>query len=309
MSFLYFLEGLRTPFLDKFFSAITNLGGETALLAMGLALFWCVDKRMGYYALTTGLSGTVLNQFLKLAFRIPRPWVRDPNFSIVESARADAGGYSFPSGHTQNSVSVFGAIAIEAKRRWIRITAIVLAVLIPLSRMYLGVHTPADVMVAAVSSILLLFVFRPLVYSKNPRVFPITLAVLSALSAAFCLYAELFSFPADIDPENLQEGVKNAYTLLGAFLGFLVVYLADEKRLHFSTEAIWWAQLLKLFLGLALVVAAKILLKAPLLILFRGHNAASAIRYFLLVLLSGLVWPLTFPWFSRLGPQNSRESH
>lgn len=306
MSFLYFLEGLRTPFLDKLFSAITNLGGETALLAIGLALFWCVDKRMGYYALTTGLSGTVLNQFLKLAFRISRPWARDPNFTIVESARADAGGYSFPSGHTQNSVSVFGAIATETKRRWVRVLAIVLAILVPFSRMYLGVHTPQDVLMAAASSLVLLFVFRPLVYSKNPRVLPVTLGVLAALSAAFCLYAELFPFPADIDSDNLQEGVKNAYTLLGAFLGFLVVYLIDEKYLRFSTEALWWAQILKLFLGLALVVAAKILLKAPILALCGGHSAASAIRYFLLVLLAGLVWPLTFPWFSRLGRKNPR---
>ena len=309
MSFLYVLEGLRTPFWDKLMSAITNLGGETALLAIGLALFWCVDKRMGYYALTTGLSGTVLNQFLKLAFRIPRPWVRDPGFTIVESARADAGGYSFPSGHTQNSVSVFGSIAVEAKHRWLRIVSIALAILVPFSRMYLGVHTPLDVGIAAASSLLLLCLFRPLVYSENPRVLPVTLGVLSALSFAFCLYVELFPFPADVDPANLREGVKNAYTLLGAFLGFFVVYLVDEKHLRFSTDAIWWAQILKLFLGLALVVAAKILLKAPLLALCGGHSGASALRYFLLVLLAGLVWPLTFPWFSRMGRRNSSSTH
>lgn len=309
MSFLYFLEGLRTPLWDKIFSAVTNLGGETALLAIGLALFWCVDKRLGYFALTTGLSGTVLNQFLKLAFRVPRPWVRDPNFTIVESARADAGGYSFPSGHTQNSVSIFGALALESRRRWIRIAGVVLAVLVPFSRMYLGVHTPMDVLVAAASSLVLLLVFRPIVYSRNKKTLPITLGVLSVLSAAFCLYTELFPFPQDIDPANLREGVKNAYTLLGAFLGFLVVYLVDERHLHFSTEALWWAQLLKLFLGLALVVGAKILLKAPLTALCGGHNAASAIRYFLLVLLAGLVWPLTFPWFSRLGRRNPSQGH
>lgn len=309
MTFLYFLAKLRTPLGDGFFSAVTNLGGETALLAIGLALFWCVDKRMGYYALCTGLSGTVLNQFLKLAFRIPRPWVRDPGFTIVESARTGAGGYSFPSGHTQNSVSIFGSVAIATKRRWIRIIAIVLAVLVPFSRMYLGVHTPQDVLVAAAGSLVLLLVFRPLVYSKDPRVLPVTLGGLTVLSAAFCLYAELFPFPADIDPDNLQEGIKNAYTLLGAFLGFLVVYLADEKHLRFPTNAIWWAQILKLFLGLALAVAAKALLKAPLLALCGGHSAASAIRYFLLVLLAGIVWPLTFPWFSRLGRKKPRVDH
>ena len=87
------------------------------------------------------------------------------------------------------------------------------------------------------------------------------------------------------------------------------MYLADEKHLRFPTNAIWWAQILKLFLGLALVVAAKALLKAPLLALCGGHSAASAIRYFLLVLLAGIVWPLTFPWFSRLGRKKPRVGH
>ena len=50
--------------------------------------------------MTVGFFGTLVNQFLKLVCRVPRPWVRDPNFTIVEAARADATGYSFPSGHT-----------------------------------------------------------------------------------------------------------------------------------------------------------------------------------------------------------------
>ena len=71
-------------------SGITHLGGRTAFLAVAIFIFWCVDKHEGYYLLTVGFLGTVLNQFLKLLCRIPRPWVLDPDFTIVESARAEA---------------------------------------------------------------------------------------------------------------------------------------------------------------------------------------------------------------------------
>lgn len=301
LTILYALEKIRVPFLDRFMQAVTDLGGEAAFLAIALFLFWCVDKRLGYYTLMTGFLGTVLNQFLKLAFRIPRPWVRDPNFTIVESARAEATGYSFPSGHTQNAVGTFGCIAATTKRAWVRVISIALAVLVPFSRLYLGVHTPLDVGVSAVLALIFIAILHPVVYGKSRRALPVVLGGMTVLSFAFVLYAEFFPFPEDMDPDNLASGVKNAYTLLGALLGMLVVYFADEKRLHFSTQAPWPAQLLKFLPGLALVVLLKALLKAPLLTLCGGHDLGNALRYFLLVLFAGLVWPLTFPWFAKLG--------
>ena len=117
MHFLRLLEGVRLPALDVFFGAVTYLGDELAFMVLAFALFWCVDKRTGYYAFVAGLFGTIGNQFLKIVCRIPRPWVLDPDFTIVESARAAATGYSFPSGHTQNAVSTFGAAAVMT-RRW-----------------------------------------------------------------------------------------------------------------------------------------------------------------------------------------------
>ena len=90
MEFLYFLEGLRTPWLDAAMSAVTHLGGELVFLVVALVMFWCLDKRQGYYLLSVGFMGTLVNQFLKITCRVPRPWIRDPYFSIVESARAEA---------------------------------------------------------------------------------------------------------------------------------------------------------------------------------------------------------------------------
>ena len=79
MSFLYFLEGLRNPALDAFFAAVTHAGEETLFIVFGMLLFWCVSKKHGYYLLLVSFAGTIINQFLKLWFRIPRPWVRDPS--------------------------------------------------------------------------------------------------------------------------------------------------------------------------------------------------------------------------------------
>ena len=92
MSFLYFLEDLRNPVFDFFFSLITLFGEETLFMAVGMIVFWCVDKYQGYFLLCIGFLGTVLNQFLKIFCRVPRPWIKDPNFTIVESAREAATG-------------------------------------------------------------------------------------------------------------------------------------------------------------------------------------------------------------------------
>ena len=145
MNLLYALERLRTPFWDAVFSAVTHLGEETVFMVAAILIFWCVSKEEGYYLLLMGFFGTVVNQFLKLLFRIPRPWVRDPDFTIVESARAQATGYSFPSGHTQNAVATFGGIARSTRRPWVRWTCVAVLLAVSFSRLYLGVHTPLDV--------------------------------------------------------------------------------------------------------------------------------------------------------------------
>ena len=103
-----------------------------------------------------------------------------------------------------------------------------------------------------------------------------------------------------MDAENLASGTKNAYTLLGALLGFLVVYTVDEKWINFSTNAVWYAQILKVSIGLLLVLAVKAGLKEPLNFLL-GEMAGRAARYFLIVIVAGVVWPLSFRWFAKLG--------
>ena len=295
MKVLYALESIRTPWLDTVMAAITHLGEETVFMVAALFVFWCVSKRHGYYLLAVGFAGTVLNQFLKLLFRIPRPWVLDSDFTIVESARAQATGYSFPSGHTQNAIGTFGGIARFTRRKWVRVAAIVVAVLVPLSRMYLGVHTPLDVGVAAVIAVALVFALYPLMECSDSRngVMGAVLAVMLALAAGYLLFVSLYPFPADVDAANLASGVENAWKLLGATVGMLVGWWLDVRFIHFDTRAVWYVQLIKLVGGLALLLGIRAALKAPLAAAL-GAGAGGAVRYGVMVLFAAAVWPMVF---------------
>ena len=303
MGFLRLLESIRVPALDGLMQAVTECGGETVFMVLAVTIFWCVNKRCGYYIFTVGFFGIIINQFLKLTFRIPRPWVLDPNFTIVESARAGATGYSFPSGHTQNAVGTFGGIARFTKKRWLRIVCIALVVLIPFSRMYLGVHTPLDVGVSFLVALALIFALYPLFSSEERQskaMWFVLLAVI-VLAAAYLVFVLAYAFPADVDAENLADGTKAAFTMAGAVLGLLLVYAVDHDKLRFDTKAPLLGQILKLVLGLALLLAIKAGLKAPLHAMLGGSYAADMVRYFLMVAFAGCVWPVTFPLFARIG--------
>lgn len=303
MDILYALEKIRTPFWNGVMSAVTQLGGEVIFIVAAVVVFWCVSKWEGYYLMTIAFCGTVLNQFLKLICRVPRPWVRDPNFTIVESARAEATGYSFPSGHTQNAVGLFGGMARWGGRRWVRLGLTALALVIAFSRMYLGVHTPADVGVSLVLAAALVLGLYPLMRraQEKPRYMGYVLAAMLVVSGAFVVFVEAYGFSADTDAENLASGIGNAWKMLGAVAGMTLAWLLDRRYIHFETQAVWWVQVIKVAVGMALLLAIKSGLKAPLLVLLGHEGLAGGVRYFLLVLVAGAVWPLVFRPMSKWG--------
>lgn len=302
MSFLYFLEGIRNPVLDAFFSVVTHLGEETFFIVLGLIFFWCVDKKQGYYLLSVGFIGTVINQFLKLFFRIPRPWVKDENFTIVESARAEATGYSFPSGHTQSSVGGFGALARWNKNKIIRIICIIISVLVPISRMYLGVHTPLDVLVSVGIALILIFGLFPIIKNgfENKKRMRILFLVMVLLSAGLLAYVSLYNFPDNTDIHNLESGIKNAYKMLGCNVGIFIAYEIDDRFIKFETTAKLPAQIIKFVAGLMPLLLIKEGLRTPLSFIFGGSYIADGVRYLLIVIFAGCVWPLTFKYFGKL---------
>ena len=302
MGLLYFLESIRNPALDAAMLLITALGEETAFLAAAMIVFWCVDKRKGYYVLVVGFFGTLVNQTLKLTFRVPRPWVLDPAFTIVEQARDAAAGFSFPSGHSTSSVGTFGAIGYTSQNRTVKWLCYSICGLVPLSRMYLGVHTPADVLVGGGLAMVFVGLLAPMARGSEGISLQTIFVVILGFSLGLLAYTKHFPFViAESQLHNLQSGLKNAYTILGAITGLMIVHPLEKKYINYETKAIWWAQILKVILGFVLVLAVKEGLRVPLDSLFDGHLIARSVRYCLIVITAGLIWPMTFRWFSKIG--------
>lgn len=306
MDFLKLLEGIRTPLLDGVFSIVTYLGDELVFMAGVLLILWCINKKWGYRLFIIGLTGSMLNQLLKAMFTVPRPWIIDPEFTIVESAREAATGYSFPSGHTQSAATFFGGIAAWRRSTKATVVCTLLVLITGFSRMYLGVHTPADVLTSLATGLVTVLVFSWAFSrsgnSQNGK-YAIGGAAL-ALAVILLCYVSFAPKGANNVAEFDAHGVKNGYTMLGTMLGLCAAYLLDEKHIQYEIKAVWWAQALKYIIGLGILVAIKSGIKAPLLALFNGNVAADGVRYFIMTLFGGAVWPLTFKWWGRLGTNN-----
>lgn len=302
MQLLYAIQSIRTPLLDGIFGVITRLGEETILLVIGMLIIWCLNKKWGFRFLAAGLVGTALNQLLKAIFLIPRPWVLDPEFEIVESAREAATGYSFPSGHTQSAGTVFGMIAMWLKKRAVTVACVIVILLVGFSRMYLGVHTPYDVGVSLLTSALTVFGVTALCErAKTGKQKTALLGGMVAFAVVLVLYVTFAPKRAANVAEFDAHGVENAWKLLGSMIGLAVAWMMDERYTNFDTKAVWWAQVIKLALGFALVMLIKEAGKPVLRALLDGHQAAEAIRYFLMVMVGVGFWPMTFKWFGKLG--------
>ena len=305
MEILRFLEGIRTPVLDTIMGIVTFLGDEYVYLAAVLVLLWCVDKKWGYRLYVFGMIGTTLNQLLKAVFLVPRPWVTDPSFTIVESAREGASGYSFPSGHTQSATVLFQTLEerVNEKRHKRRNFSIylVLILLTAFSRMYLGVHTPLDVGVSLIIGVLSVMLFIPMMNKAEKSkggVTAVSIAVL-AFAVAFLIYI-LQSIPGEKNIAEFDEhALKNAYTLVGTTAGMMAAWQLDIRWVKYETKAAWWAQALKVALGLGIVLLIQNVLKEPLYSLTNGHYFADTVRYFLIALVGAGIWPMTFRLFPR----------
>lgn len=300
MEVLRFFEGIRNPFLDGIMSMITHFGEEIILIVFILVMFWCINKKDGYYLIIVGFLGIVLQQFLKLLFRIPRPWVIDKNFTIVESARKGATGYSFPSGHTLTAVSAYGGLFKITKYKWLKILSIILAILVPLSRMYLGVHTPLDVFASIIIAIILLVTLYPLTQNdkSSDKKMLIALISLVILSLFAYIFVSLYKFPENADMKNIIDGISNLSKISGASVGLLIAWYIENKYIKFETKAKWYIQVFKCLFGVLLILAIKEIIKAPLNNLV-GINTGNFIRYFIVAITGVAIWPAIFTKFNK----------
>ncbi|MDO4813488.1 MAG: phosphatase PAP2 family protein [Gemella sp.] len=149
-----FVESVRSPELTKFFSTITHLGDAWLFVIIMIALVIAIIKfkRNVAFAAWLGTSALLgawlMNKFMKEYFVRPRPFVAGYIENLVS-----ASGYSFPSGHSMGSIICYILIAyvikIYVKNRFLStlvfVVLIILSVVIAISRVYLGVHYPTDI--------------------------------------------------------------------------------------------------------------------------------------------------------------------
>jgi undecaprenyl-diphosphatase len=173
--------------------------------------------------------------------------------------------------------------------------------------MYLGVHTPADVLVSVAIATALIFIAYP-IFKKAKKSPKVMYAVLFSFLAVIIAYNCFVVFNGNAlvgqtleEAANYSSAVENGFTLLGCALGLICIYFLDSKWIHFETKAVWWAQIIKVLGGLALVLLAKEGLKVPLDMMFENQLLSRTIRYFIMVIVGGALWPMTFRFFSKLG--------
>ncbi len=293
MDILLWFQGLRSPALDWLMLLITQFGQQTPLIALICLIYWCIDKRLAQLSMFSLFVGGLVNQFLKILLCVPRPWLLDARLLPVEAALHGASGYSFPSGHTASATAVFGAMALCAKRRWIRALLAALIALVGVSRVYLGVHTPWDVLASwALGAALLLLTWRALrMLLLRPSLDWAIVAVGLLLSALLAVYAQAKTYPAGDDGLLVLDSFKTA----GAAAGMLLGWLVERRLVRFNPKAPWAVQILKYALGMALVLGTQ---RMPLPL---PERAAALLRYLLLALFATGLWPLLFSRFGKNG--------
>ena len=295
MEFLKLLESIRTPFGDAFFLFVTNGGEEIMLFGVLCLLYWCIDKKLAYRMAFVYLTSGLAVNTTKLVCRVERPWVRDPSFTAVEKAKKTATGYSFPSGHTQNATALFGTLAYSAKKLWLRILFFLIIPMVMTSRMYLGVHTPADVCTSfAISFVIVLCMNKladKMTFTHKKRV--IVAAGLILIAISVILYTAYLLANGTIAIGDASDSFKG----YGAGLAFALCWVLENRYVDFSPSCdALWKQILKVILGMGVLLLMKELLKHAFPYVFGdstfGILFANALRYFILMFWAMLGMPV-----------------
>lgn len=246
ITILLWLQGLREALGEGIAYVALLLSDALAGVAIILPFitFWCINKRRGQIMLAVFSGSLMLNQLIKLTAAVYRPWVRDSRITPPEFAKSSATGYSFPSTHTQIAATAYGDLGFE-KRKTERKRALVYFLLILIAgflRVFLGVHTPQDILVGMLCALLMIpvcsYVFDRLARHREQEI--IFAALFVFLSAASILYALNKSYPTDyvngallVDPKEMLNDF-----MLSAGLSIALVCggIAEHRIVCFSTD-------------------------------------------------------------------------
>ncbi|MGE5578904.1 MAG: phosphatase PAP2 family protein [Bacillota bacterium] len=271
-----FLQRFRCPVLDAFFYYMTLLGTGWFFIAVLPVLYWTWNKRAGYRLALVFLFGDWTKNALKATFHTPRPQP-SPGAEVLHPETGP--GYSFPSGHAESSTVFWGQLALEVKRKWVWFAAAVLTVLVSLSRIYMNLHWPIDILGGFVLGVVLLVLYNAAcaLWANLRLPFGVRLACALIFPAAmYLLYRE-----------------HDALIVIGFMLGFPVGRLLEERYLGWDERASFPANVFKVVLGLGVLFGIRFGLK----MVFPDTAAADIARYAIAGFWASFGAPLLFAAF------------
>ena len=276
-------------------SFVSAFGEELACVAVIGFLYWCFDKRFGRFVGLNVLVGLVLNPMIKNVFVRRRPYFDTPEIQCLKPVDKSAGiyniaaqEYSFPSGHSTNAVAVYGSVAEYAKKNALTVIAVVLTLLIGVSRFCLGVHYPTDVLCGWALG-LVIIVAVPWLQRKfrNPRVFHGLLLLLGLPGFFYCKSSDYF-------------------TGYGMLVGFVLGVEFERRCVNFENTRSPLRSVLRVLGGIAVFFGLNTLLKLPFSKEFLENGTLAAylvrtLRYAVVIFVDMGVYPLVFRLTGTLG--------
>jgi len=292
------------PQLEGFFQVVSLFGLEEFYLALLPLLYWCLNKQLGKHYAYVFVVAIILMSLLKHAFRDPRPyWLNSQIGLNVDVA------YGIPSGHALLGTTTYFFLAAWIRRRWAWVLAVLLALIMSLSRIYLGVHFVHDTVAGFLLAILLLITYfvwqRTLAARFNKRILGFRLMVAIAIPLFFLLVYVLILFLigqpdtsvpwAEFIPAAELSALEGMTTGISTLLGVGIGLIFESSRIRFLVTGPLWKRALRYLIGLAVMLAIWAGLRAvfptdPLWLALPFR----AVRYLLLALWVTYYAPLLF---------------
>lgn len=305
IEYLLWLQNFRTAIddaLTPFMMAVSDFA-IGALLLVPVFIYWAVNKRNGLFMLMSYSVSFVINSIVKLTFCIYRPWIRDPRIVPYGNSIKTAGGYSFPSGHTMESSPIYGGLALLTRKRapvimWLCILGIILTAI---SRNYLGVHTPQDVVVGTILGLLSMYIVSKLtgyIYAKPERE-NMVLSIMFILLSAALAYIFLKPYPMDyidgkliVDPKSM---ILSSIGPFGTLAGLIAGRYIEKTYINFKAEKFTMKSCILALIGLVPLVLTDH--KMRIWLSFMGKEPAKIIEKFFLAFFVMAIWPMVLKLF------------
>ncbi|MEG2117068.1 MAG: phosphatase PAP2 family protein [Clostridia bacterium] len=268
------VQSISNGFFDVFFSGVTMLGEEIFIILALVFICFAYDKKFGEYMGYSLLTSLLLNAGVKNIFKADRPFQADS--SIINKRPETAGGFSFPSGHTQGATAVFSSAYVYKRKKRLLIVGLIACFLVAISRLYLGVHFPKDVIVGFILSVLV-SILCFWVIKKFEKQKLLAFALTGVIFIPMLFFAE----------------TKDFFTNFGLYYGFVAGVFVENKFINFENTKVWWKKILRIVIALALVMAVKEGFK----LFLPTENWAHLLRYFAISFVGIGVTPLLIKLF------------